>query len=88
MTFTATSLNDDIVKLNIFSFLLQVSAYVVVYLLLTFAKVTVATLFRYEGRKALLWCGAVTQLGSAIGAAIMFVLVNIYKLFVQKYPCT
>lgn len=67
---------------------LAVASYVAVYLLLTFSKVTIATLFRYEGRKALLWCGASQQLGSAVGAAIMFVLVNVYKLFEQKYPCT
>lgn len=73
---------------NIGGSILAVASYVVVYLLLTFSKVTIATIFRYEGRKALLWCGAAQQLGSAIGAAIMFVLVNIYKLFMQKYPCT
>lgn len=68
--------------------ILVVAAYVLVYLLLTFSKVTIATLFRYEGSRALLWCGAMQQLGSALGAAIMFVLVNVFKLFVQKYPCT
>ncbi|KAL4234715.1 hypothetical protein ACF0H5_006357 [Mactra antiquata] len=67
---------------------LVVIAFVIVYLTLTFAKVSIATLFRYEGRKALLWCGAITQLGSAIGAAVMFVVVNVYQLFQQKYPCT
>ncbi|KAK3601662.1 hypothetical protein CHS0354_038225 [Potamilus streckersoni] len=68
--------------------ILAVAAWVVIYLLLTFVKVTIATLFRFEGRKALLWCGAVTQVGSAIGAAVMFVIVNVYALFQQKYPCT
>lgn len=67
---------------------LAVTAYVIVYLTLTFTKVSIATLFRMEGRKALLWCGAVTQLGSAVGAAIMFVIVNVYQMFQQKYPCT
>lgn len=67
---------------------LVVSAYVVVYLTLTFTKVSIATLFRFEGRKGLLWCGAITQLGSAVGAAVMFVVVNVYNLFQQKYPCT
>ncbi|XP_045194014.2 solute carrier family 52, riboflavin transporter, member 3-B-like [Mercenaria mercenaria] len=68
--------------------ILVVIAYVAVYLTLTFTKVSVATLFRFEGRKGLLWCGAITQLGSAVGAAVMFVIVNVNSLFQQKYPCT
>lgn len=56
--------------------------------LMTFAKVSIATVFRLEGRKALLWCGILTQVGSAVGALILFVLVNVLKLFQSKYPCT
>ena len=60
----------------------------IVFLCLSFIKVTIATLFRVEGGKALLWCGAVTQLGSALGAAAMFVTVNMFSVFIKKSPCT
>jgi len=56
--------------------------------LMTFTKVSIATMLRLEGRKALLWCGIVTQVGSAIGAIVMFILVNVLNLFQAKYPCT
>lgn len=55
---------------------------------MTFAKVSIATVFRIEGRKALLWCGIITQAGSAVGAIILFILINILELFQSKYPCT
>ncbi|XP_052816788.1 solute carrier family 52, riboflavin transporter, member 3-B-like [Mya arenaria] len=67
---------------------LAVASFVVVFFLFTFAKVSIATIFRHAGGRGLLWCGAVTQLGSALGAAAMFVVVNVYQAFVQKYPCT
>ena len=73
---------------SIFDFCCQVTSYVLVFFLLTFAKVSIASVFRQTGGRGLLWCGAVTQLGSALGAAAMFVVVNVYQMFVQKYPCT
>lgn len=55
---------------------------------MTFSKVSIATTLRLSGRKALLWCGIVTQIGSAIGAILMFLLVNVLKLFHSKAACT
>ncbi|ESP01858.1 hypothetical protein LOTGIDRAFT_172322 [Lottia gigantea] len=54
---------------------------------LTFTKVSVATLYRNDGRKALLWCGVFTQLGSAIGAFVMFILINQLHYFKAANPC-
>lgn len=54
----------------------------------SYAKVTIATIFRDEGRRALVWCGAITQVGSSIGALIMFPLVNVYYVFQSNPPCT
>ncbi|WAR13352.1 RFT2-like protein [Mya arenaria] len=67
---------------------LAVASFVLVFFLFTFAKVNIATVLRHAGGRGLLWCGAVTQLGSALGVAAIFVVVNVYQAFVQKYPCT
>jgi len=53
----------------------------------SYAKVTIATIFRDEGRRALVWCGAITQVGSSVGALIMFPLVNVYYVFKSNPPC-
>jgi len=55
--------------------------------LFSYAKVTIATIFRDEGRRALVWCGAITQVGSSVGALIMFPLVNVYYVFKSNPPC-
>lgn len=52
-----------------------------------YAKVAIATVFREEGRRALVWCGALTQVGSSIGALVMFPLVNVYYVFKSIPPC-
>ncbi|KAK7505374.1 hypothetical protein BaRGS_00003536 [Batillaria attramentaria] len=64
-----------------------ITAWVLVVFLLTYSKVSIATMFREEGRRALLWCGALTQVGSLVGAVVTFFLVNFYKLFQQANMC-
>ncbi|XP_064640248.1 solute carrier family 52, riboflavin transporter, member 3-B-like [Lineus longissimus] len=54
----------------------------------SFIKVTIASIFRDEGRKALIWCGGITQAGSAVGALTTFFLVNKLHLFKSIPPCT
>lgn len=56
-------------------------------LCLTYAKVSIATILRTEGRRGLLWCGAMTQIGSAAGAIVMFILVSIVNFFVAAPMC-
>ena len=53
----------------------------------SYAKVSIATIFRDEGRRALVWCGAITQVGSSVGALIMFPLINVYYMFQSNPPC-
>ena len=57
--------------------------------LFSYTKVTIASMLQAEGgRKALLWCGVFTQVGSFIGAIVTFILVNILQVFVAIYPCS
>lgn len=48
-------------------------------------KVSIAGLCRQYSDSALFWCGAVTQMGSALGALVMFMLVNVQPVFQQYY---
>ncbi|KAK6300442.1 hypothetical protein J4Q44_G00285400 [Coregonus suidteri] len=49
--------------------------------------VNIGVILRDEGHSALLWCGAVVQLGSMLGALSMFPLVSVYGLFKSGDPC-
>ncbi|XP_069077217.1 riboflavin transporter 2-like [Pleurodeles waltl] len=54
---------------------------------LSYVKVMIGLILRDEGHSALVWCGAVVQLGSMVGALIMFPLVSVYSLFQSGDPC-
>ncbi|XP_038654585.1 riboflavin transporter 2-like [Scyliorhinus canicula] len=54
---------------------------------LSYVKVMIGIILRDEGHSALVWCGAVVQLGSMLGALTMFPLVSIYGLFHSGDPC-
>lgn len=66
----------------------QVVMWVLVTLLLTYAKVCIAGVLRKHGRNALIWGGACTQTGALIGAIVGFVLVNSYNVFKDAPYCT
>ncbi|XP_064598813.1 solute carrier family 52, riboflavin transporter, member 3-B-like [Liolophura sinensis] len=68
--------------------IIMIVSWVLTILSLSYAKVTIAAIFRIEGKKALLWCGAATQIGSALGAIIMFVLINVSKVFQSAPMCS
>jgi len=68
--------------------ILLVVSWIVLVALFTYVRVSVATLLRIKGQTGLLWCGAITQLGSAIGAIIAFGVVNYTSIFTAYYPCT
>ena len=69
--------------------LLQIGTQVLLTGIFSYIKLAIALLLRHEGRKALLWCGAVTQVGSFFGAVITFILINIVKVFNARLkPCT
>ncbi|KAK3894262.1 hypothetical protein Pcinc_001980 [Petrolisthes cinctipes] len=66
---------------------LVVIAWVLFTGIMTYVRVEIANQLREEGARALFWCGAVTQAGSAVGAIVTFILVNVYYLFTPYYPC-
>ncbi|KAH9487729.1 hypothetical protein Btru_069073 [Bulinus truncatus] len=66
---------------------LAVALWIVMTLLLIYAKVCCAAELRNLGRSALIWAGAATQTGALIGAIVAFVLVNEYHLFVDAPYC-
>ncbi|XP_019334304.1 riboflavin transporter 2 isoform X2 [Alligator mississippiensis] len=56
--------------------------------LLSYVKLMIGLMLRDEGHGALVWCGAVVQLGSMLGALTMFPLVSVYRLFHAGDPCS
>ncbi|XP_028673637.2 riboflavin transporter 2 [Erpetoichthys calabaricus] len=56
-------------------------------LFLSYVKVMIGIILRDEGHSALVWCGAVVQLGSMLGALTMFPLVSVYRIFQSGDPC-
>ncbi|XP_048084954.1 riboflavin transporter 2-like isoform X2 [Alosa alosa] len=67
--------------------ILEVGAWVLFVLTLSYVKVIIGLILRDEGHSALVWCGAVVQFGSMVGALTMFPLVNVYSLFKSGDPC-
>lgn len=55
--------------------------------LVSYVRLSITTVFRYQGGKSLVWVGAVTQIGSLLGSVLSFSLVNFTNLFQQYYPC-
>ncbi|XP_061486191.1 solute carrier family 52, riboflavin transporter, member 3 [Rhineura floridana] len=55
---------------------------------LTYVKVVMGVILRSHSHSALVWYGALEQLGSLIGALVMFPLVNIYSLFKSADFCS
>ncbi|CAI9154455.1 unnamed protein product [Rangifer tarandus platyrhynchus] len=55
---------------------------------LSYVKVMLGVILRDHSRSALLWCGAAVQLGSLLGAVVMFPLVNVLRLFSSADFCS
>lgn len=55
--------------------------------LVSYTKLAITTIFRYQGGQSLVWIGAISQVGSAIGSVITFALVNFTNIFVSYQPC-
>ncbi|XP_070841359.1 riboflavin transporter 2 [Chaetodon trifascialis] len=64
-----------------------VLAWILFILSLSYVKVIIGVILRDEGHSALVWCGAVVQLGSLLGAVTMFPLVSVYSYFSSGDPC-
>ncbi|KAG7219475.1 hypothetical protein INR49_009309 [Caranx melampygus] len=65
----------------------MVLAWIVFVLTLSYVKVIIGVILRDEGHSALVWCGAVVQFGSLLGAVTMFPLVSLYSYFSSGDPC-
>lgn len=65
----------------------QVLAWILFVLTLSYVKVIIGVILRDEGHSALVWCGAVVQLGSLLGAVTMFPVVSVYSYFSSGDPC-
>lgn len=68
--------------------LLVVVSWVALSGLIGFIKMGVTTLFRSHPGRGLYHIGIATQIGSFVGAIMIFYLVNYTKLFVSYSPCT
>ncbi|XP_055617482.1 solute carrier family 52, riboflavin transporter, member 3-B [Toxorhynchites rutilus septentrionalis] len=55
--------------------------------LVSYVRLSITTVFRYQGGKSLVWAGGVTQIGSLIGSVLSFGLINFTDLFQPYYPC-
>ncbi|NXQ02048.1 S52A3 protein, partial [Vidua macroura] len=55
---------------------------------LSYMKVMAGVILRSRSRSALVWYGALEQLGSLLGALVMFPLVNVYGLFKSADYCS
>lgn len=66
----------------------QVLSWMLFVACLSYVKVMLGVILRDRSRSALLWCGAAVQLGSLIGALLMFPLVNVLKLFSSADYCS
>ncbi|XP_078507847.1 solute carrier family 52, riboflavin transporter, member 3 [Lissotriton helveticus] len=55
---------------------------------LSYVKVMTGMILRSHSHSALVWCGAVVQLGSMIGALVMFPLINVYSFFWSADLCS
>ncbi|XP_029635078.1 solute carrier family 52, riboflavin transporter, member 3-A [Octopus sinensis] len=64
-----------------------VISWCLVAIFITYSKLSIATIFRRQGRKGMYWYGAVSQAGSAVGSIIMFILVNVLHLFTSADAC-
>ncbi|XP_058035088.1 solute carrier family 52, riboflavin transporter, member 2-like [Ahaetulla prasina] len=55
--------------------------------LFAYVKVAISSLLHEAGHAALLWCGAVIQAGSLLGALVMFPPTSVYHLFKSGQDC-
>ncbi|XP_043546858.1 solute carrier family 52, riboflavin transporter, member 2 isoform X1 [Chiloscyllium plagiosum] len=66
---------------------LVVSAWMLFTGLFSYVKVVIGSILHEAGHLALVWCGASIQIGSLIGALVMFPLVSVYQLFTSGQAC-
>ena len=65
----------------------QVTVWVFGGILLTYSKVSIATIFRPLGSRALMWIGVMQQVGSFLGAVLFYLIINVWSLFESAPFC-
>lgn len=65
----------------------QVITWIVLTGLVSYIKLSITSIFRYQGGQSLVWIGAVSQAGSTVGAVISFCLVNLTDIFETYEEC-
>ncbi|XP_061163405.1 solute carrier family 52, riboflavin transporter, member 3-A-like isoform X1 [Saccostrea echinata] len=66
---------------------LIITIWVVGGLLLTYSKVAIATVFRSQGQRALMWIGVMQQVGSFFGAVLFYLIINVWMMFKSAPYC-
>nr|XP_037870566.1 solute carrier family 52, riboflavin transporter, member 3-B isoform X2 [Bombyx mori] len=87
MTVTALMSPAPPLQYDVIGEVLIVFSWVVVSGVVSYARMWVYGWVRRGGARGMRVCGAVTQLGSASGSAVMYFVVNFTKLFVQPDVC-
>ncbi|XP_031619660.1 riboflavin transporter 2-like isoform X2 [Contarinia nasturtii] len=67
--------------------MLIVIAWTVFTCIISYMKISIVSIFRYQGGRSLVLVGSVNQISAAIGAAISFALVNYFNVFEYASPC-
>ncbi|XP_055376492.1 solute carrier family 52, riboflavin transporter, member 3-like isoform X2 [Condylostylus longicornis] len=53
----------------------------------SYIKLSITAIMRLQAGKSLVWTGAISQAGSAVGSIIGFCLINYTKIFISSEPC-
>ncbi|XP_015263352.1 PREDICTED: solute carrier family 52, riboflavin transporter, member 2 [Gekko japonicus] len=66
---------------------LVVTSWILFMGLFSYLKVVIGSLLHEAGHAALVWCGTIIQVGSLVGALLMFPLTSVYHLFRSGTDC-
>jgi riboflavin transporter 2 len=66
-----------------------ISCYFLAYLFFYYVRLVIGNRIRreYQRESGLFWLGAISQMGSLVGAIPMFLLVNVYEVFKSRNVC-
>ncbi len=66
-----------------------ISCYFLAYLFFYYVRLVIGNRIRreYQRESGLFWLGAISQMGSLVGAIPMFLLVNVYDVFKSRNVC-
>lgn len=76
--------------MRLFSYLIlsQIASWTTFNCTISYMKISIVAIFRYQEGRSLVHVGAVNQISSAIGAMISFALINFTTIFISYDPCS